>query len=116
MSSFNVSSLRSATDERIPSFLREPENGTTAAIRHDTLIEFGFLGKGARIINNDNTNTLTVRLHSNRGTAQIIPPASELNIEEWFSQIHCEPNAATGNFQLTLELAEPKDAQRGSKI
>jgi len=42
----------------------------------------------------------------------IVPPASELVIEEWFSEIHCEPDVTTGNFQLTLEVARLEDAQR----
>jgi len=110
--SFVVEDLRSATDDLIPSFLRTPENGTTTAIRHNTLYEFSRIGKGARIINNDSTNNLDVRLHNPRATIQIIPPNSELVIEEWFSEIHCEPDGVTGDFQLTLEVATLRDAQR----
>jgi len=109
---FNVQTLKAATNENVPSFLREAENGTTTAIRHDTILEFGLLGKGARIVNNDSTNNLNVRLHSSSGTILVIPPASELSIEEWFNEIHCEPNATTGNFQLTIELASQKDAKK----
>lgn len=110
--SFNVQTLRSASDDNVPSFLRQAENGTTTAIRHDTLLEFGLLGKGARIINNDAVANLDVRLHNNRGTILIVPPSSELVLEEWFSQIHCEPDGVTGAFQLTLELASLKDARK----
>jgi len=109
---FNVQKLKAATNENVPSFLREPENGLLVAIRHDTILEFGLLGKGARIINNDAINNLNVRLHSSNGTIMVIPPSSELSIEEWFNEIHCEPDAATGTFQLTLELANIKDARR----
>jgi len=115
MSSFNVQLLKSATDDSIPSFLREAENGTTTDINHDTVLEFGLIGKGARIINNDSLNNLNVRLHNVRGTILVIPPNSELPITEWFSQIFCQPNAVTGDFQLTLELAQQKDAIRGGK-
>jgi len=104
MSSFDVNLLPSATDERIPSFLREAQNGTVSAIRHNTLLEFGLLAKGARIINNDAAANLIVRLHSRTATPFIIPPSSELPLQEWFSEIHVEPDAGTGNFQLTLEL------------
>ena len=110
--SFNVQTLKSATDDQIPSFLRTPENGTTTAIRHNTIYEFGLIGKGARIVNNDPTANLNVRLHNPRATPMIVPPSSELPIEEWFSEIHCEPDAATGDFQLTLELAFLNDASR----
>jgi len=112
--SFDVQQLKSATDDNIPSFLRTPENGTTSAIRHDTIYEFGAIGKGARIVNNDSTNNLDVRLHDPSATIIIIPPSSELTISEWFSQIHCEPDGTTGTFQLTIEVAKIQDAlQRG---
>jgi len=110
--SFVVEDLLSATDDRIPSFLRTPENGTTTAIRHNTLYEFSRIGKGARIINNDSTNNLDVRLHNPRATIMIIPPSSELVVEEWFSEIHCEPDGTTGDFQLTIEVSRLEDARR----
>jgi len=110
--SFNVELLKSASDDQVPSFLREPENGTTSAIRHNTIFEFGKLGKGARVVNNDNINNLTVRLHNPRATAILVPPSSELVINEWFAEIHCEPDATDGDFQLTLEVATLKDASK----
>jgi len=108
--SFNVENFKSASDDNIPSFLRTPENGTLTAIRHNTIYEFGKIGKGARVINNDGTNNLNVRLHNPLATIQIIPPNSELLISEWFAEIHCEPNAVTGDFQLQIELSTQEDA------
>ena len=110
--SFNVQTLRSATDDLIPSFLRTPENGTTSAIRHNTIYEFGLIGKGARIVNNDSLNNLDVRLHNPQATILVVPPSSELVIEEWFAEIHCEPDGTTGTFQLTIELANLKEAKK----
>jgi len=110
--SFNVQTLKSASDDLIPSFLRAAENGTTAAIRHNTFYEFGLIGKGARIINNDSTNNLNVRLHNPRATILVVPPNSELVIAEWFAELHCEPDAVTGDFQLTIELADLKEAKK----
>jgi len=110
--SFDVQTLRSASDDLIPSFLRTPENATTSAIRHNTLFEFSLIGKGARIINNDPTNNLDVRLHNPLATIMIVPPSSELVVSEWFSEIHCEPDGTTGNFQLTLELADLREARK----
>jgi len=107
---FNVQKLKAATNENVPSFLRAPENGTITNVSHDTLFEFGLLGKGARIVNNDSVANLDVRLHSPTATIIIIPPSSELSIEEWFNEIHIEPDGATGNFQLILELASRVDA------
>jgi len=110
--SFDVQTLRSASDDNIPSFLRTPENGTTTAIRHNTIYEFGLIGKGARIINNDSTNNLNVRLHNPNATIMIIPPSSELVVSEWFSELHCEPDGTTGSFQLTIELSNLNEARK----
>jgi len=110
--SYDVRQFKSATDTRVPSFLRTPENGTTTAIRHNTIFEWGLIGKGARIVNNDNINNLNVRLHNPQATIMIIPPSSELVINEWFAEIHCEPDATDGTFQLTIEVAQLKDASR----
>jgi len=110
--SFNVQDLKSASDDLIPSFLREAENGTTTAIRHNTIYEFGLIGKGARIINNDSLNNLDVRLHNPQATILIVPPSSELVISEWFAEIHCEPDGTTGDYQITIELADLKEARK----
>jgi len=110
--SFNVQTLKSASDDTIPSFLRTPEVGTTTAIRHNTLFEFGLIGKGARIVNNDSSNDLIVRLHNPNATAQIVPPASDFVVSEWFAEIHCEPDGTTGSFQLTIELAFLNEARK----
>ena len=110
--SFNVELLKSASDDLIPSFLRAAENGTTSVIAHNTIYEFGKIGKGARIINNDSLNDLSVNLHSNTGTPLIVPPASELSIEEWFSTIILTPDGTTGDFQITIELADINEARK----
>jgi len=110
--SFNVETLKSASDDQVPSFLRTPENGTTTAIRHNTIYEFGKLGKGARVVNNDSSNNLDVRLHNPQATIIVVPPSSELSINEWFAEIHCEPDGTTGDFQLTIEVADLKDATK----
>jgi len=110
--SFNVETLKSASDDLIPSFLRAAENGTTSAIRHNTIYEFGLIGKGARIVNNDSLNNLDVRLHNPSATILIVPPSSELVLEEWFAEIHCEPDGTTGSFQLTIELANLREARK----
>jgi len=110
--SFNVETLRSASDDRVPSFLRTPQIGTTTAIRHNTIYEFGKIGKGARIVNLDAINELIVRLHNPRATPQAIPPSSEFLVNEWYAEIHCEPDGTTGTFQLTLELADLNESRK----
>ena len=109
---FNVETLKSASDDNIPSFLRQAENGTTAVITHQTFYEFGKLGKGARIINNDSLNNLTVKLHDPNGTELIVPPSSELVLNEWFSTIIVTPDGSTGDFQLTIEVANLDEARK----
>jgi len=91
---------------------RQPENFTTVNVNHFCSMEFGGWGVGARVINNDAIATCTVRLHSNRGTAIIIPVASEIEINEWFDIIIIEPNAVTGNGQLELDIVPFKEARR----
>jgi len=112
--SFNVQRLRSATDDTIPSFLRAVEVGTTTDLFHNTLLEFGLIGKGARVVNNDAANNLGFKLHSNHANQpeQVIPPSSEFLINEWFSEIFLLPNAVTGSFQLTLELSRLEEASK----
>jgi len=112
MSYFNTSELKSASDDLIDSQNREPQAFTTATVSHDTLLEFGLIGKAARIINDDAVNNLTYRLHSNRGIARIVPAASEITINEWFSIIIIEPDGTTGAGQLELELVKFQDARR----
>jgi len=104
--------LRSATNDSIPSTIREPETIGTAAIAHDTLLQFRGLGKGARIINTDGTNNLVYRLHSNTAIARTIPPSSEILIQEWFTQIFITPDGTTGAGQLELEIAKVSDSLR----
>lgn len=113
--SFNVQTLKSASDDNVPSFLRSPENGTTNPIRHNTQLEFGLIGKGARVVNNDSSANLLVRLHDPTAVAVIVPPSSDLIIKEWFAQIHCIPDGTTGDFQLTIEVADLRDAQKQRK-
>jgi len=110
--SFRVEDLRSASDDLVPSFLRSPENATTSNLSHNTIYEFGLIAKGARITNNDGSNNLILRLHNNRATAILIPPNSDFTVSEWFAEIHLEPNATTGDFQLTLEVAQLNEARK----
>jgi len=102
--------FRAASDINIPFEARLPENFTTANIAHDTLLEFAKIAKRARIVNLDAANNLTVRLHSNRGAARVIPPNSDAEITEWFSIIVIEPDGATGTGQLELDIVKIEDA------
>jgi len=112
--SFNVQTLKSASDTLIPSFLRAVEVGTTSNLFHNLLLEFGLIGKGARIVNNDSLNNLGLKLHSNHlnQAQQIIPPNSEFLVTEWFSELFLFPDGTTGDFQLTLEVADLDEARK----
>jgi len=112
VSSFNASEFKSASDDLIPSENREPQAFTTTTIRFNTLLQFSKIGKAARIINDDAVNTLTYRLHNPQGIARIIPASSEITINEWFAELHIEPDAVTGGGQVEIELAFSRDARR----
>ena len=92
---------------------RLPEDFALLDIHHFCSMEFGGWGVGARIINNDALSTCTVRLHSDRGTARVIPPSSELTIAEWFDIIIIEPSAVSGSGQLELDIVKFEDAKIG---
>jgi len=112
VSFFNPETLVSSSDTIIATINREPETVGTANIGHDTLLEWGLIGKGFRLINNDSTNNLGFRLHSNRGILRVVPVSSELVVQEWFSILIIEPDGTTGDGTLELELTTLKDARR----
>jgi len=89
---------------------RLPEDFTTAVIAHFCSMEFGGWCVRAKIINNDSTNTITYRLHSNRGTPRIVPISSEIEINEWFDIIVITPDGTTGAGQLELDIVPFNEA------
>jgi len=78
-------------------------------------MEFGGFGVGAKITNDDSLNTISVRLHSNRGRERIIPINSDMEINEWFDIIIVTPDATTGSGQLEIDVVPFKDAKREIK-
>lgn len=91
---------------------RLPEDFTTAVVSHFCSMEFGGWCVRALIINNDPTNTITYRLHSNRGTPRIVPVSSQVEINEWFDIITITPDAVTGNGQLELDIVPFDEAKK----
>jgi len=112
VSFINFDNFRAVSDINIPFQARDPENFTTAVLNHSTVLEFARICKKAKIINNDGTNAVTYRIHSNRGTARIVPVSAEITINEWFSDIFIIPDAVTGDGQLELDLVKIEDARR----
>jgi len=108
----NTELLKPVSSTELVKNTRLPEDFTTAVVAHFCSQEFGGYGVGARIINNDGVNTLTYRLHSNRGTARIVPINSEIVLNEWFDIIVITPNAVTGVGQLELDIVSFQDARR----
>jgi len=104
--------LKSAQNILISRLNVQPIDFTTAAIRRNTGQEWAMVGIGARIVNNDTVNDCIVRLHNRNGTSRIVPPSTALVINEWFEEIHVEPDAITGSGQLQLEIVRPEDAVR----
>jgi hypothetical protein len=114
MGTFLSQPLRSPVDFRIPRMNIEPIDFTTSPIRRNFNLENNRVGIAARIVNNDATNNCTVRLHSPNGRARIVPPNSDMTIQEWFEEIHIIPDASTGSGQLEVDLVLPEDAKRRS--
>ncbi len=89
---------------------RLPEDFTTAVIAHFCSMEFGGWCVRAKIINNDATNVIIYRLHSDRGTARTVPISSEIEINEWFDIIVITPDPVTGTGQLELDIVPFNEA------
>jgi len=111
----NAELLKPPASTELIKTTRLPEDFTTAVLAHFCSQEFGGYGVGARIINNDPTNTLTYRLHSNRGTARIVPISSEIVLNEWFDIIVITPDGTTGVGQLELDIVQFQDARRSRR-
>jgi len=93
-------------------FSSDPIDFTTAAVNIFNSMQRKGWGVAARIINNDAVNTLTYRLHSNRGTARVVPVSSEITINEWFDILILTPNAVTGTGQLEIDYVLFANARR----
>jgi len=104
--------LKPASSLELIKISRLPEDFTTAVVSHFCSMEFMGYGVGARIINNDAAANLVYRLHSNRGTARVVPPSSEVVINEWFDIIILTPDAVTGAGQIEIDVVPFKDARR----
>jgi len=90
----------------------DPINFTTANVNIFNSMQRGGWGVGAKIINNDAVNQIIYRLHSNRGTARIVPISSEISINEWFDILIVEPDGTTGSGQLEIDYVLFADARR----
>jgi len=112
LSFVNFDVLKAVSDDTIPFRAREPEDFTTAVLNHSTVLEFASICKRAKIINNDAVNQIVFRIHSNRATARIIPPSTELTINEWFSDIFITPDVVTGDGQLEMDIVLLEDAKK----
>jgi len=110
-----IETLKPESSLEIKRSSRLPENFTTAVVNHFCSMEFGGFGVAAKIVNNDSTNTIAVRLHSNRNTPRIVPINSELVIEEWFDIIIITPDAVTGTGQLELDIVPFDEAIKTGK-
>jgi len=104
--------LKPASSLELQKISRLPEDFTTAVVSHYCSMEFGGFGVGAKLINNDALNNLVYRLHSNRGTARIVPISSEITINEWFDIIILTPDAVTGTGQLEIDIVPFNEAKR----
>lgn len=104
--------LKSAQNILISRLNIEPISFTTTAIRRNFATELNMIGIQTRITNDDQTNNCVVRLHSPNGAQRIVPPKSSRTINEWFEELHVEPDGTTGTGQIEVELVRPEDARR----
>lgn len=104
--------LKSAQNILISRLNIDPIDFTTTAIRRNFALENNMIGIQARVTNNDSVNDCIVRLHHANGTARIVPPNTSRRINEWFEEIHVEPDGTTGAGQIEVELVRPEDARR----
>jgi len=111
----NIQRLKPASSLELQKNARLPEDFTTAVVRHFCSMEFGGWAVGAKIINRDSLNEITYRLHSDRGTARMVPISSEVTINEWFDLIVITPDSGTGDGQLELDIVNFRDAIKETK-
>jgi len=107
--------LKPASSTELRKIPVEPQDFTTAVVRHLMSMEFGRWGVGAKIINNDSLAEVQVQLHSNTGRIRRVGINSELDINEWFDIIIVTPNAASGQGQLELDTVTFQDAKQEVK-
>jgi len=104
--------LKSAQNIMISRLNIGPIVFTTTAVRRNFANENNMVAIGARVTNADTVANCIVRLHSRSGTPRVVPPNSARTINEWFEEIHVEPDGTTGDGQLEVELVRPEDARR----
>jgi len=107
-----IESLKPASSLELRKISRQPENFTTSVLSHICSMEFGGFGVGAKLINNDPSNPLVYRLHSDVGTARSVPPSAEITVLEWFDIIVITPDGTTGTGQLEIDVVPFEDARR----
>jgi len=105
-----ITRLKAASSLELNKIGRLPENFTTAFVRHFCSMEFGGYGVGAKIVNNDASNVVNVRLHTPTNTPRVVPISAELEINEWFDIIIIEPDGTTGTGQLELDIVPFSEA------
>jgi len=112
----NLQELRPAQSTELNRVALNPTNFTTATVTFFLSMQQGGWGVAAKIINNDAANSCTFRLHSNRGVARIVPPSSEITINEWFDILIIEPDATDGQGQVEIDIVRFQEAKRRQKV
>lgn len=112
MSLPGIELLKPASSTELEKTARDPEDFTITQISHFCSMQFGGWGVGAKITNDDPTNTVIFRLHSNRGRARTVPVNSNVTINEWFDIIIVTPDPVTGLGQLELDIVSFQEAKK----
>ena len=109
MSAIPFESLKGSTDLSLPFITRSEIIGVNP-INHDTLLEFGFIVKTLRIVNNDSSGSIFYRTGASDAVLKEVPPNSDDTIEGWFAIFLITPNSITGNGLLEYDLTRTSEA------
>lgn len=109
MSAIPFESLKGSTDLSIPFITRSEIIGITP-INHDTLLEFGFIVKTLRIVNNSPTSSIFYRTGASDAVLKEVPPNSDDTIDGWFAIFLITPDPIAGDGLLEYDLTRTREA------
>ena len=115
MSAIPFDQLKGSKDLSLP-FISRPERVGVVPISHDTLIEFGFLVKTLRIINESASSSIRytindpVDLTNPNLLLKEVPPNSDETIDGWFSIFQIIPDPITGKGSIEMDLTKTIEA------
>lgn len=110
MSYVNPSKLKGLNDLSL-SFFTTTLAFTTSVLTVDSLTQFGGYIKAFRIVNNDNTNSVSWIQGGLSQPVKQLTPVSEIVSNGWESFIQITPNAVTGTGFLEIDIVSRQSAE-----